>query len=76
MGHVGVDHDNTRTLRRPDRMARRVCMRCHGLPMALASLLDARLVANNFRGRPAGTAEAIDMVRALADARGNEGGTR
>jgi predicted CXXCH cytochrome family protein len=76
MPHVGVDHDNTRTLRRPDRVAKRVCMRCHGLPMALASLLDPRLVANNFNGRPARTAEAVDMVRALADAGGNDGGAR
>jgi hypothetical protein len=74
--HVGVDHDNTRTLRRADRMAKRVCMRCHGLPLALASLLDERLVANNFRGRPAAAAESVDMVRALADAAGKNGSTR
>jgi hypothetical protein len=71
---VAVDHHNSLTLRPPDRMARRVCMGCHGLPMALSSLLDERLVENNFRGRPARTAEAIAMVRALAQGPGGTNG--
>jgi predicted CXXCH cytochrome family protein len=74
---VAVDHRNTLTLRPPDRMAKRVCMGCHGLPFALASLLDERLVESNFSGRPARTAEAIAMVRALAGGPGaDNGGTR
>ena len=74
---VAVHHRNTLTLGPPDRMAKLVCMDCHGLPLALASLLDERLVANNFRGRPARTADAIAMVRALEPAPdGINGGTR
>jgi len=74
---VAVDHRNTLTLRPPDRMAKRVCMGCHGLPLALASLLDERLVETNFKGRPARTAEAVDMARALAEeASAHNGGTR
>lgn len=74
---VAVDHRNTQTLRPPDRMARSVCLRCHGLPLALASLLDERLVESNFNGRPARSAEAIAMVRALAEGSGvDNGGTR
>jgi hypothetical protein len=42
--------------------------------MALSSLLDERLVENNFRGRPARTAEAIAMVRALAQGPGGTNG--
>jgi hypothetical protein len=74
---VAVDHRNTFTLRPPDRMAKRVCMRCHGLPLALSSLLDERLVENNFRGRPTRTAEALAMVRAVEQGPGrHNGGTR
>jgi hypothetical protein len=74
---VAVNHRNTHTLGPPDRMAKLVCLDCHGLPLALSSLLDEGLVANNFRGRPARTAEAIAMVRALEPGPGGvNGGTR
>ena len=74
---VAVSHRNTLTLRPPDRMAKGVCMNCHGLPFALASLLDERLVSKNFRGRPARPAESIAMVRALAGGPGGgDEGTR
>jgi len=74
---VAVHHRNTLTLRPPDRMAKLVCTDCHGLPFALASLLDPRLVANNFRGRPERPAESIEMVGALAaGAGGGQEGTR
>jgi hypothetical protein len=63
---VAVHHRNTLTLRPPDRMAKLVCMDCHGMPFALASLLDERLVAGNFLGRPARPAESVEMVGALA----------
>jgi hypothetical protein len=72
-----VNHRNTLTLGPPDRMAKRVCMGCHGLPLSLASLLDERLVANNFQGRPSRAAESVAMVRALEPAPGGvNGGTR
>jgi len=74
---VAVNHHNTLTLARPDRMAQLVCMDCHGLPFALSSLLDERLVRASFRGRAARTSEAIAMVRALArEAGGREEDTR
>lgn len=63
---VAVNHHNTLTLARPDRMAKLVCMDCHGLPFALSSLLDERVVRASFRGRPARMSEAISMVRFLA----------
>jgi predicted CXXCH cytochrome family protein len=66
---TSVDHDNTATLRPPDRMVGRVCSRCHGVEFALASMLDRRLVDNNFKGRPAGRLESFVMLEALAGAR-------
>ena len=72
---VAVHHRNTLTLSPLDRMAKLVCMDCHGLPFALASLLDPRLPASNFRGRPARPAESVLLVGAFVEAsgRGQEG---
>jgi hypothetical protein len=36
-----------------DRMARDVCMHCHGLGFSLESLADRELVERNFIGSPA-----------------------
>jgi hypothetical protein len=63
-----TDHDNTSMLRPPDRMVGRVCSRCHGVEFALASVLDRRLVENNFKGRPAGRLKSFVMIEALAGA--------
>jgi len=45
-----------------------VCSRCHGVEFALASVLDRRLVENNFQGQPPGRLKSFVMIEALAGA--------
>ncbi len=61
-----VDHDNTANLHPNDRMAGEVCSHCHGFELSLAAVLDRRLIANNFRGRPARGLLTFAMVRAAS----------
>jgi predicted CXXCH cytochrome family protein len=46
-------HNQNDNLRPVDRMARDVCMHCHGLGYSLESLADRELVERNFIGSPA-----------------------
>jgi hypothetical protein len=46
-------HNQNDNLRPVDRMARDVCMHCHGLDYALDALIDPALVQRNFSGPPA-----------------------
>ena len=59
---VAVNHNNSLTLAPPDRMAAMVCASCHGLEFSLASVLDERLIDNNFSGRPEGRLKTFDML--------------
>jgi hypothetical protein len=46
-------HNQNDNLRPVDRMARDVCMHCHGLGYSLQALADRPLVERNFIGSPA-----------------------
>jgi Cytochrome c3 len=59
---VWVDHNQNGNLRPVDKMARSVCMSCHGLAFSLASLADADLVARNFNGRPRPVRTGFDLL--------------
>lgn len=60
--HVAVNHNNSFTLRPTDRMARMVCLHCHGLELSLTSVLDPRLVASNFDGRPSDRHPTFSLI--------------
>jgi hypothetical protein len=64
-GHerVVVEHNQNDNLRPADKQVRSVCLNCHGLGFSLAALSDAKLVARNFRGKPAQQPKTIDLVR-------------
>jgi hypothetical protein len=59
---VWVDHNQNGNLRPVDKMARSVCMSCHGLAFSLASLADAELVAKNFSGHPRPVRTGFDLL--------------
>jgi hypothetical protein len=61
---VRVDHNQNDTLRPRDKMARPVCLDCHGLGFALDALADDALVTANFAGPPTRNRRGLDMVRA------------
>lgn len=62
---VAVNHNNTFSLRPRDRMVKMVCLTCHGLELAMTSIMDAQLVRNNFKGRPRQRLETFLMIEAL-----------
>ncbi len=70
---VVVNHNNTFTLEPVDRMAGMVCLRCHGLDLALSSLLDRDLGRRGYAGRPRERAASIRFIKDLA-ARSRGGG--
>ena len=59
---VVVDHDTNADLRPSEKMARPVCLSCHGLGFALDALADPALVRRNFRGRPSTHVPSLDWV--------------
>jgi predicted CXXCH cytochrome family protein len=59
---VWVDHNQNANLRPVDKMARSVCMSCHGLQFSLTSLADPALVAGNFAGRPRPARTGFDLL--------------
>jgi hypothetical protein len=59
---VAVNHNNSFTLRPRDRMAALVCTSCHGLEFSLTSIMNDRLVANNFAGRPQERLQTFEMM--------------
>ncbi len=54
-----ANHDQSANLRPNEKMARTVCLACHGLQFTLDSLADQALVRSCFGGRPAGAVESI-----------------
>ena len=60
--HVLVQHNQSDNLRPNEKMARDVCMSCHGLEFALSALADRELIRSNFRGEPAATVRSIDLA--------------
>lgn len=59
---VRVQHNQNHNLRPVEKMARAVCMHCHGLGFTLDALADPALRANNFQGRPAAHIDSIRMA--------------
>lgn len=59
---VRVQHNQNHNLRPVEKMARDVCMHCHGLGFTLDALADPALRANNFQGRPAAHIDSIRMA--------------
>jgi predicted CXXCH cytochrome family protein len=58
-----VEHNQNGNLRPTDRMARGVCLSCHGLGFSLAALADTALVRANFPGPPAPTVRTgMDLI--------------
>jgi len=59
---VVVQHNQNANLRPNEKMARTVCLACHGLAFSLDALADPRLVAANFTGTPLRHVAGIDMA--------------
>jgi hypothetical protein len=59
---VQVQHNQNWNLRPNEKMARGVCMNCHGLGFTLDALADPALIANNFRGQPARHVESVEWA--------------
>lgn len=57
-----VQHNQNANLFPPTKMARSVCLNCHGLGFALDALADRRLAQSNFRGRPSVTVDSIRLA--------------
>jgi len=65
-GHVHVVHNQNDTLRPNEKMARAVCMNCHGLSFSLDALADPALVAKNFVGTPEAKVESLEWAHRRA----------
>jgi len=65
-----VNHNQNDNLRPNEKMARAVCMDCHGLGFTLDALADRPLIDRNFKGRPSVHVESIDWVRRRVRQRG------
>ena len=59
---VWVDHNQNGNLRPVDKMARSVCMSCHGLAFSLASLADRSVVDGNFSAKPRAIRTGFDLL--------------
>jgi len=59
---VRVEHNQNWNLRPNEKMARSVCLKCHGLGFTLDALADPVLIANNFNGKPARHVESVDWA--------------
>jgi hypothetical protein len=66
-----VRHNQNDNLRPNEKMARSVCLNCHGLGFTLDALADPTLVANNFTGRPAKRVHSPEMAKARRSAHTN-----
>jgi hypothetical protein len=59
---IGVQHNQSATMRPFSKMVRPVCMSCHGLGFSLDALSDPDLIARNFKGQPAAVHKSIQMA--------------
>lgn len=65
-GDVRVVHNQNDTLRPNEKMARAVCLNCHGLQFSLDALADAELIAKNFVGKPRAKVESLEWAHRRA----------
>jgi hypothetical protein len=63
-GAVHAQHNQNENLRPNEKMARSVCLACHGLGFTLDALADADLVRRSFGGSPGSHVESLDWVAA------------
>jgi len=61
-GERYTEHNQNLNLRPQEKMARSVCMDCHGLSFTLDSLADKDLITKNFAGKPSIHIEGIDLA--------------
>ena len=66
---VGINHNNTLTLKPRDRMVKAVCMNCHGMEYSYNSIFDDGLVESNFDRPPTLEMETLEMIRVLEQKR-------
>ncbi|HVR61315.1 MAG TPA: NrfA- nitrite reduction protein [Polyangia bacterium] len=59
---VWADHNQNGNLRPVDKMARSVCMSCHGLQFSLNALADRAVVAGNFAAAPSPVRTGFDFL--------------
>jgi hypothetical protein len=59
---VRVQHNQNWNLRPNEKMARSVCLNCHGLGFVLDALADSRLIAGNFTGKSARHVESVEWA--------------
>ncbi|WP_233148196.1 cytochrome c3 family protein [Rhodopirellula sp. MGV] len=59
---VWVNHDQNANLRPNEKMAREVCMNCHGLEYSLSALADENLIRNGFSGTPTERNKSVEMA--------------
>ena len=69
---VVIAHNQNDNLRPNEKMARGVCMECHGLSFTLDSLADRALINRNFKGRSSVHVKGIDWVEQRVRQRGAE----
>lgn len=72
-----VQHNQSANLVPPSKMARSVCLSCHGLGASLDALADPALMKRNFKGRPsvhvASITMAVEREQAIARKRAEAG---
>jgi predicted CXXCH cytochrome family protein len=67
-----VEHNQNDNLRPNEKMARGVCMECHGLGFTLDSLADRALIDRNFKGRSSIHIKGIEWVDQRVRQRGEQ----
>lgn len=67
---VLIAHNQNDNLRPNEKMARAVCMDCHGLGFTLDALADRALINRNFKGRSSVHVKGIDWVERRMRQRG------
>lgn len=63
---VRVQHNQNDNLRPNEKMARSVCLTCHGLGFTLNALADRGLIDTNFTGRPVMPIPSLDWAQQRA----------
>ena len=57
-----IQHNQNQNLRPNEKMARGVCLTCHGLGFALDALADRALIEKNFNGQPKHQVRSLEMA--------------
>ena len=59
---VRIQHNQNQNLRPNEKMARGVCLTCHGLGFTLDALADRTLIDKNFSGQPKHQVRSLEMA--------------